>query len=386
MLDLYVVAACLVFVVAGLAVESWILRRMRRGIPLRIAVIGTRGKSSVTRLIAAGLRADGRRVVYKTTGSAAVTGDPEANEHLISRWSTPSPLEQRGVLRRATRWKASALVVEAMSIRPESLSVELRRILCPHIVVVTNVRSDHVADLPDPGRVFADAIPHNAHVVYAESAGSPFREALASRALGNDLVAAEPDLAVHAALPYIEWPENVALAVAACVRAGARRETALGGMIAARPDTGALAAWRLRGGSSDWIAVNAFAANDPESTAAVLRLSTSIWWRAGQRRIGLLSLRRDRGDRTQQWFAALAADAEMFDRVVLIGDVPRVSARIVRRAYGDAVCVVRYKQASRVMEELARIEPDGGLLFGFGNIGGLGIQLVRHWSRQGEAA
>ena len=39
-------------------------------IPIRIHVNGTRGKSSVTRLIAAGLRAGGKRTFAKTTGTA----------------------------------------------------------------------------------------------------------------------------------------------------------------------------------------------------------------------------------------------------------------------------------------------------------------------------
>ena len=40
-------------------------------IALRIHVNGTRGKSSVTRLISAGLRSNGRRVFAKTTGTKA---------------------------------------------------------------------------------------------------------------------------------------------------------------------------------------------------------------------------------------------------------------------------------------------------------------------------
>jgi hypothetical protein len=157
-------------------------------------------------------------------------------------------------------------------------------------------------------------------------------------------------------------------------------------MRTARPDVGALAAWRVREGSSDWVAVNAFAANDPESTAAALRRSVEMWGRPGWRRIGVLSLRRDRGDRTAQWFSVLRANTAMFDRVVLIGDVPLTSARTVRRTYGDALCIVRSRRADRVMAELSRIEPNGGLIFWFGNIGGLGMRLIEHWDREGERA
>ena len=44
--------------------------RALENIPLRIHVNGSRGKSSGTRLVAAGLRAGGLKVLAKTTGSA----------------------------------------------------------------------------------------------------------------------------------------------------------------------------------------------------------------------------------------------------------------------------------------------------------------------------
>ena len=50
-------------------VESLVHRRRIRAIPIRIHVAGTRGKSSVTRLVAGGLRQSGIRTVAKTTGS-----------------------------------------------------------------------------------------------------------------------------------------------------------------------------------------------------------------------------------------------------------------------------------------------------------------------------
>ena len=39
-------------------------------IPIRIHVNGARGKSSVTRLIASGIRESGKKVIGKTTGSS----------------------------------------------------------------------------------------------------------------------------------------------------------------------------------------------------------------------------------------------------------------------------------------------------------------------------
>src|SRR5215471_19083625 len=55
-------ACCIVW----LGAAGWRHRQNLRAIAVRIHVAGTRGKSTTTRLIAAGLRAGGLRVVAKT--------------------------------------------------------------------------------------------------------------------------------------------------------------------------------------------------------------------------------------------------------------------------------------------------------------------------------
>ena len=55
--------------IAGILEHQFHLRSLSH-IPLRIHVNGTRGKSSVTRLVAAGLREGGLRTFAKTTGTA----------------------------------------------------------------------------------------------------------------------------------------------------------------------------------------------------------------------------------------------------------------------------------------------------------------------------
>ena len=63
-------------------------------IPIRIHVNGTRGKSSVTRLIAAGLRAGGKRTFAKTTGTAPRVIDSKGIDRIIHRLIKPSIGEQ----------------------------------------------------------------------------------------------------------------------------------------------------------------------------------------------------------------------------------------------------------------------------------------------------
>ena len=65
-----------------------------RRIPVRIHVAGTRGKSTTTRLIAAGLRAGGRRVLAKTTGSEPRLILPDGREEDWPRRGPASIREQ----------------------------------------------------------------------------------------------------------------------------------------------------------------------------------------------------------------------------------------------------------------------------------------------------
>src|SRR5574342_689952 len=123
--------------------ERIAMNRQRNAIPLRISVTGTRGKSSVVRMIASMLREDGRKVIAKTTGSQARFVLPDAQEIEIARRGVTSIIEQKRLIKKAAKIKADCLVAEIMSIHPENHCVESQQILQPHIVVITNVRQDH---------------------------------------------------------------------------------------------------------------------------------------------------------------------------------------------------------------------------------------------------
>ena len=93
--------------VAVWSYEAWLHRRALRAIPIRIHVNGSRGKSSVTRLLAAALREAGRRTVAKTTGSKARYIHPDGSEEPIIRLGTPNICEQVDILDRARREQAA---------------------------------------------------------------------------------------------------------------------------------------------------------------------------------------------------------------------------------------------------------------------------------------
>src|SRR5262249_48886631 len=88
-------------------------------IPIRVHVNGTRGKSSLTRLIAGGLRAGGVPTFAKTTGTTARIIRPDGTEVDVYRVGRPNIIEQTRIFRWAVEAEARALVLECMAVTPD---------------------------------------------------------------------------------------------------------------------------------------------------------------------------------------------------------------------------------------------------------------------------
>ncbi len=360
---------------------------------------GTRGKSGVTRLVAAGLRESGRRVVAKTTGSAPTLILPDGSEEMIERPGAPSIREQVRLLERAAALGAEVLVTELMSIGGECLSAESRGIVRPGLLALTNVRLDHVEATGGTkeaiARTLAAAIPEGAVVfVPAEEVRPVFGETAARRRsrlveVGDAALGAED-------LPFGEFEPNLRLALAVLAHAGADRAAALRGIRRARPDAGGLKIWRAAFGAPPRASflVSAFAANDPESSAAAMERVDRLLPPAGRPRAGLLCLREDRGDRTLQW-ARAAADGffDGFASVAVVGPPAPAARRIFRRALGgrfgrfsfDPAPDTRAMTARLVASAAAGAATGSGepVVFGLGNFVGWGERFVRSWSEAG---
>jgi len=380
----------LILLLAYLYAERRSLHGMLKAVPLRVAVTGTRGKSTVTRLIAAALREAGYRVLAKTTGSKPAVIFPDGSEEEIRRSGTPTILEQKKIVRLARDVRADALVVEMMSIRAETLTAESRKILQPTLLAVTNVRLDHIDDM---GRTkdqiaasLAAAIPPAGRIlVPEEECYSIFQQTADERK--TQVVKVPPFSSLQAGL---EFPENFRLASAVTDVLGVPRETALRGMTRARADFGGLKVWKARPepAKDDWYLVSAFAANEPESTALVLARVRGLRPRLPDRLIGLLNLREDRGDRTKQWLDALRAGFfDAFEELIFVGDHARALAR--KKPAGPSskpkVSAWPAREPDKIMDGLFAAAGPGRTVVGMGNMGGLGSALVEYWARIGAA-
>ncbi|MCX6143510.1 MAG: poly-gamma-glutamate synthase PgsB [Ignavibacteriales bacterium] len=368
--------------------ERVVLDRLRKSIPLVITVTGTRGKSTVVRQLASILRESGKVVLAKSTGSQAQYVLPDGTVVGVARRGVVSILEQKKALRKAVMLKADCLVVEIMSIRPENHYVESQRILKPNIVVLTNVRRDHTEamgekedeiagvlqlDFPEGAEVYVPR-EHNKHL-------DP--KTFQTRSLHLTVVPQTPVLSPadpDSALLRNEFSDNLNLVTAVARRFGIDHAVIIRGIRNAVHDIGRLKIWTLQAGGKRVFAVNAFAANDPDSTAKVLEKTREILAGKGGVYIGLLNLRADRPDRTVQWIDSLNSGmTNEFAQLYVLGG----HANVVKRKIDTTRTL-----ASKSPDTTTRMIVDGmeedGVIFGFGNIGGAGERLVEYWQREGK--
>lgn len=224
--------------------EAHAVRIARKKLAHVVHVNGTRGKSTVSRLIEAGLRAGGLRVFCKTTGTDPMTIDVNGREELICRRGKANIKEQIAVLRRAAAQNAQVLVVECMAITPEFQQTSQHDILRADIGVITNVRRDHMDVMGDTLPRIADAlchtVPRRGILFTAETVMTEWLKAAAEKN-GSSFVCAE----VRGDEGTLDFPENVALALAVCEELGVPRETAFAGMQRFSRDPYALSLYRL---------------------------------------------------------------------------------------------------------------------------------------------
>jgi len=365
------------------------LRRLRR-IPNRIHVNGARGKSSVTRLIGAALRGDGRRVVVKTTGTTPRFIYPDGREVPIFRPGKPNIIEQLKVVKRAVEVGADTLVVECMAITPDYIRILEEKIIQSNVGIITNVREDHLdvmgPTLYDVARNLALSLPKNGVAFTAEDRWFwVFKEEAERRntrifKVSADEVSDEEMLN----FPYIEHKENVALALAVARHFGVPRDVALRRMYRVNPDPGVLTESVLRRDGKTIYLFNAFAANDPDSTAI-------IWDMVNRRRRGkrlvVLTLRKDRPQRTES-FSKIIGRRIVADHYFIVGTFTHHIVKVLRSLGVPEERITVYEhtnpvpedEAEKVAREVARriweVADEENVLVTMGNIVGIGGKIV----------
>jgi poly-gamma-glutamate synthase PgsB/CapB len=281
-----------------------------------------------------------------------------------------------------------------MGIHPEAIYVESQEIFKPQILVLTNVRLDHMDQMgrtkDDIALSLASAIPKGGTVIVHQNELYPvFRRIAESK---NARILEIPE---DSYIEYLvdenralisEFDENLRLSLAVAEYLGEDLDEAFRAMCGALPDFGSLKVWFKLGDPprEDWFFVSGFAANEPESTRFIFAKLRDKKLLEDRTVIGVLNLRRDRGDRTLQWFEALRkGEFPEIKKLICVGDHARAMTRKLRKYSGTEVFAWHNCEPSEMMARLFDIGEEKAVVIGMGNMGGAGKRLVDFWGETG---
>lgn len=276
---------------------------------VRINVNGIRGKSTITRMTTAVLREAGYKVIGKTTGTAARTifWNTEEEEEIDRGARGANIVEQIHVVKNAADMGADALVCECMAVEPHLQVTYQHQIIHANIVLIVNVLEDHL-DVMGPtttqiAHAFARTIPKNGTVIIQNSEFNDFFMQEAKKVNAKVVIADESQIpeGFLDKFNYLVFPNNVAMPLAVAGVLGIDKETALRGLLKAHPDPGAMMTHDIEYHGKKATLVNAFAANEPQSTYEIWEKLVETGKFRTDDPIVLVNARPDRVDRTRQF-------------------------------------------------------------------------------------
>ncbi|HOX45581.1 MAG TPA: poly-gamma-glutamate synthase PgsB [Myxococcota bacterium] len=369
------------------------LRRSQARVPIRVHVNGTRGKSSVTRLIAAGMRAGGIRTCAKTTGSRPRMILEDGSEYSIQRQGRANIIEQVRALAVTARREAQALVAECMALNPRYQHLCEHTMLRSRVGVITNARADHLDVMGPTVRhltlALCGTVPRKADLVTGET--DPELTGIMRQVCereGSRLHVATPESEgvteeMLRGFSYVEHPDNVAVALCTCKQFGIDPRVALEGMWRCAPDIGVLRIIRLAFYAKDISFINALAANDPDSTLAIWQGRILKLFPGELRRVVMLNCRADRPHRSLQ-LGEMIHRMQGVDCSLFTGTGTRLALEAALKAGLDPERLIDMERAdpARVFERAIAQIGKRGLVFGMGNIGAGGNEIIEYFENR----
>jgi gamma-polyglutamate synthase len=390
MVSFFILLTLFALAIAFGIIEYFRHQKRINSIPVRIHVNGTRGKSSVTRLIGAGLRAGGISNITKVTGTFPRLIIEDGTETSIHRKASANILEQLSIVKFAASRKVDALVMECMALQPQYQTITEHQMIHSNIGVMTNIRMDHTDvmghTLDEIAETLCRTIPENEHLFTSENIIPGTIKKIAARK-HTVVHFVDPETVSREEMKgfrYIEHRENVSLALAICQHLDIDRQTALKGMYDAIPDAGVLMVFRVEAFQKQMVFYNAFAANDPDSTFLVWKKIRDEIGMEGKR-IVLLNTRQDRLYRAEQLAGMVAKQlVNEIDYLMLIGQSTEVVESLAVRVGipRGKVITVGWTTPDKVFEQLLSVTDKTATIVAIGNMGGMGAGTVEYFEHR----
>lgn len=343
-----------------------------------IHVNGIRGKSTVSRLIDAGVRAGGYKVFTKITGTSPRVIDTFNVEREINRKGKANIKEQIKTINWAYREGAEVLITECMAVKPEYQYICENKILHADINIITNVREDHLDEmgksLDKIASSLANTIPTNGAIFTSDEKYFDFFKREAIKKNSKVFINREEKEEYW----EIDFPSNVALALEVCKYIGIDEKKALEGMKNYHRDPGVLKVLLYKNRENKIYFINAMAANDPNSTEIIIdRLSKKDYW--NNKRYLLVNNRGDRVSRWEQYISFVKKIDKKFDKILISGENRELFQKYLLKEKIAKEKIEIVGNAS----DFDSIEKDI-LILAVGNICGNGKKIVDYFEEMGE--
>ncbi len=381
-----------IVIIISVALTYWLIEYIKHqkniySIPIRIHINGTRGKSSITRLVGAGLRAGGIKTYTKVTGTYPRLILEDGSESLIYRRGAANIIEQKHIVKFAADSNAQALIIECMALDPTYQWITENQMVHATISVISNVRPDHLdvmgPTVIDVGKALGNTIPQNGVLFTSEKQHFQLLKNICDKRKSKIVLSEESKISKDEILgfDYIEHRENVALALDICSHLGIDKATALKGMYRAIPDEGVLRYYNVKEYNKEITLFNALAANDPQS-------SLMIWekLKVDNRLIGskglLINTRQDRLDRARQ-LVEMAAEflVNEIEYLFLIGQSCKFVERIAldSKIPENKIFNIGYDTPENVYKQIFNVCNELTSIVAVGNMGCIGAPTVEYF-------
>ncbi|WP_297598959.1 poly-gamma-glutamate synthase PgsB [uncultured Cetobacterium sp.] len=348
--------------------EKISLEKARRKIDVVIHVNGIRGKSTVSRLIDAGLRNGQRKVFTKVTGTSPKYIDIDGVEKDIKRKGKANIREQIKIIKQAAKENIDILILECMAVKPELQKICEEKILKADIGIITNVREDHLdemgATLDEIAKSLGQMIPENGKLFLGDENYFDFYKKI------GDIRETKVFVSKRLKQEYeeIDFIENVALAIEVCYSLGVDRDVAFERMKSYKRDFGVLRELEFENKFGKNISfVNALAANDPDSTRKIIEMYNGASGRERKRYL-MINNRKDRVSRMYQFIEFAKRYEKDFEKIFISGENKNIFYRELKNQISKLEIIDGIDKFEILKED--------SVIFAVGNICGKGKEIV----------
>lgn len=266
-----------------------------------------------------------------------------------------------------------------MAVNPDYQITFQKDLVKANIGVIVNVMEDHMdvlgPTLQDVAQAFTATIPYNGKLVVMKDEYTDFF-AKEAKKRNSELIVVDKDEIPESYLrkfDYLVFPDNVAIVLGIAEAVGIDHETALQGMLNAPADPGAVRIKYFHANNTKNVFVNAFAANEPKSTKAILNKVESYNY-PYNKKIIILNCRSDRIDRTQLFVEDFLEDVD-YDVLICTGKSTQLVSNLMQKMPEKKYLNYEGQEFSEIEKGIMH-ESENALVFCVGNIHGPGGRIA----------